>query len=103
MPPPSRRGRKFSAACVFLLVCTTSGFTAPPLPERGAASTVPAKRWEEAFVTGNGRMGAMLFGDPVNETLAANHCRLFLRSGGSVISPTLSTPAFLAMSITRMT
>ncbi|MEI6392852.1 MAG: glycoside hydrolase N-terminal domain-containing protein [Verrucomicrobiota bacterium] len=35
-------------------------------------------RWEDAFVTGNGRMGAMLFGNPTNETLVANHCRLFL-------------------------
>jgi hypothetical protein len=28
-----------------------------PLPARGAASSQPAKSWEGAFVSGNGRMG----------------------------------------------
>ncbi len=62
----------------------------PSLPERGAASRVPARRWEEAFVTGNGRMGAMLFGNPENETLVANHCRLFLPLGSREIVPDLA-------------
>lgn len=56
-----------------------------PVPDKGAASSVPASRWEEAFLTGNGRMGAMLFGDPQNETLVANHCRLFLPLGSREI------------------
>ncbi len=48
------------------------------VPLRGASSRVPAKRWEDGFVTGNGRMGALIFGDPTNETLVATHCRLCL-------------------------
>lgn len=56
-----------------------------PVPDKGAASSVPASRWGEAFLTGNGRMGAMLFGDPQNETLVANHCRLFLPLGSREI------------------
>lgn len=74
-----------------LIVSVHAGLSAQALPERGAADGVPAKRWEEAFVTGNGRMGAMLFGDPVNETLVANHCRLFLPLGSREVVPDLAS------------
>lgn len=58
--------------------------------ERGARSIMPGKRWEDAFVTGNGRMGSLLFGGPANETFVANHCRLFLPSGNREIVPDLA-------------
>ncbi len=32
----------------------------------------PAKVWEEALPLGNGRLGAMIFGDPVNERIQVN-------------------------------
>ncbi len=32
----------------------------------------PAKQWEEALPIGNGRMGAMIFGEPANEKLQLN-------------------------------
>ena len=51
---------------------------------------MPAKRWEDGFVSGNGRMGAIFFGDPGNETLVANHCRLFLPLGNREIVPDLA-------------
>ncbi len=51
---------------------------------------VPAKRWEDAFVTGNGRHGARIFGEPGNETVVANHCRLFLPLGNREIVPDLA-------------
>ncbi len=57
---------------------------------RGSVSHTPAQRWEDAFVTGNGRMGAMLFGNPANDTLVANHCRLFLPLGNREIVPDLA-------------
>ena len=63
----------------------------PAIPEHGSISKRPALRWEDAFVSGNGRMGAMLFGDPENETLVANHCRLFLPLGNREIVPDLAT------------
>jgi hypothetical protein len=47
-------------------------------PARGVWSKTPGKRWDDAFVTGNGRTDAMLFGGPESETFVANHCRLFL-------------------------
>jgi alpha-L-fucosidase 2 len=34
--------------------------------------TTPAAVWEEALPVGNGRLGAMVFGDPVNERLQLN-------------------------------
>ncbi len=74
---------------VFLWCVTNTAFGGI-LPEKGAASTTPAGRWEEAFVTGNGRMGAMLFGNVLSETLVANHCRLFLPLGSREIVPDLA-------------
>ena len=68
----------------------SAGNTAFPLPAHGAASIEPAKRWEWAFVSGNGRMGAMVFGQPIDETIVANHCRLFLPLGSREILPDLS-------------
>lgn len=56
----------------------------------GSISRAPAQRWEDAFVTGNGRMGAMLFGNPSNDTLVVNHCRLFLPLGNREIVPDLA-------------
>ena len=44
----------------------------------GAITDKPASRWEEAMVTGNGNMGAMIYGEPDNETIVINHCGLFL-------------------------
>lgn len=47
----------------------------------GAITDKPASRWEEAMVTGNGNMGAMMYGEPDNETMVINHCELFLPLG----------------------
>ena len=43
------------------------------VPEHGSISQQPALRWEDAFVSGNGRMGAMMFGTPENEIFVANN------------------------------
>jgi len=60
------------------------------VPERGAASSEPARRWEFGMVGGNGRMGAVVFGHPARETIIANHCRLFLPLGSREIVPDLA-------------
>jgi alpha-L-fucosidase 2 len=59
-------------------------------PTHGVWSRIPGKRWEDSFVTGNGRMGAMLFSGPESETFVANHCRLFLPLGTREIVPDLA-------------
>jgi hypothetical protein len=60
------------------------------MPERGTASVQPARRWEDGFVTGNGRMGVLVFGQPAKETIVGNHCRLFLPLGSREIVPDLA-------------
>ena len=76
------------------LIVTACAFSAATVlaesPERGVWSKIPGKRWEDSFVTGNGRMGAMLFGGPESETFVANHCRLFLPLGSPEIVPDLA-------------
>lgn len=50
-------------------------------PIRGAWNKSYAKTWEEALVSGNGRQGVMVFGNPENETIIGNHSRLYLPTG----------------------
>ncbi len=66
------------------------------LPQRGATTTTPATRWEECMLTGNGRMGAMVFGRTYDETVVINHCKLYLPQGSREIVHDLadSMPAF---------
>ena len=73
-----------------LLLALLSAQCAAQAPARGVLSTVPAKHWEDAFVTGNGRHAALIFGDPTSETVVANHCRLFLPLGNREIVPDLA-------------
>lgn len=58
---------------------------------RGAVSKIPSSGWEDGFVSGNGRMGAVLFGEPGNESIVINHCRLFLPLGSKEIVPDVSS------------
>lgn len=51
------------------------------MPPHGTVSIAPATRWEDALATGNGIMGAMLYGDPRKDTLLVNHCKLWLPTG----------------------
>jgi hypothetical protein len=46
-------------------------------PKKGLTSSKPAQRWEDALVTGNGTMGALIYGDPLNETIILNHEKLY--------------------------
>jgi hypothetical protein len=65
-------------------------------PQRGATTTAPASRWEECMLTGNGRMGAMVFGRPYDETVVINHSKLYLPQGSREIVHDLADamPAF---------
>jgi hypothetical protein len=42
-------------------------------PKRGFTSTTlidnPAREWQQALISGNGRMGAMVIGHPLDETI----------------------------------
>jgi alpha-L-fucosidase 2 len=47
-------------------------------PERGVWSTSPAAAWEDAFVAGNGRHGALCHGTPGDERVVVTHHRLLV-------------------------
>lgn len=75
---------------VFSVLC---GYTQNEncIPRHGSYEIIPGEKWEDAFVSGNGRMGAMLYGKPGQETLVVNHCRLFLPLGSREIVPDLAS------------
>ena len=77
------------ASLAALVLTPLASLYAADGPAHGVRSSAPATRWEDSFVSGNGRMGAMLFGDPANETMVANHCRLFMPLGSREIVPDL--------------
>ncbi|MBT3266137.1 glycoside hydrolase family 95 protein [Candidatus Poribacteria bacterium] len=47
-------------------------------PARGMSSLYPAERWEDALITGNGTLGALVFGNPYSERVVLNHERFNL-------------------------
>lgn len=47
-------------------------------PERGFVSTKAAENWEQAAISGNGRIGALVMSQPVDETIVFTHERLFM-------------------------
>jgi alpha-L-fucosidase 2 len=47
-------------------------------PARGFSSWQPAASWEHALVSGNGTMGALVMGQPHDETILLSHAQLYL-------------------------
>ncbi|MGW1817276.1 glycosyl hydrolase family 95 catalytic domain-containing protein [Streptomyces sp. NPDC002125] len=47
----------------------------------------PATRWEDAFLSGNGRHGAMVFGDPGDDRVIVNHHTLVRPNGSEDLTP----------------
>ncbi len=47
-------------------------------PDRGFVSVQPGQTWEQALISGNGRYGAMVLGQPKDEVIVLNHARLFM-------------------------
>jgi len=56
---------------------SSSPFVEARIPERGMYSLQPAARWEEALVAGNGTLGILVYGDPLNERIIFNHELLY--------------------------
>jgi len=57
------------------------------MEDRKHEMTVPraAERWDHAMPTGNGRIGALVFGNIPHETILLNHDSLFIRSEKPVL------------------
>ncbi|WP_406457097.1 glycoside hydrolase family 95 protein [Streptomyces sp. NBC_00876] len=47
----------------------------------------PATRWEDAFLGGNGRHGAMVYGDPADDRVIVNHHTLVRPNGSEHVRP----------------
>lgn len=48
------------------------------VPARGFVSTKPAEDWQEALISGNGKIGALVMSQPIDETIIFSHERLFM-------------------------
>ena len=70
-------GHTLSAIAV-LLLSPSSATAAMPGPERGFVSSQAATNWEHALTSGNGKFGALVYGQPLDETIVLNHARLFM-------------------------
>lgn len=64
---PTRRTFLFGAMATVTLPC--SSFAASASPDTAMWYDKPAERWLQALPVGNGRLGAMVFGDPGHERL----------------------------------
>jgi hypothetical protein len=56
-------------------------------PRHGIHDTVPAARWEDGFLSGNGEYGLVALGDPAAERLIVNHHRFVLPNGTRDMGP----------------
>ncbi|MGI5378574.1 glycosyl hydrolase family 95 catalytic domain-containing protein [Streptomyces sp. CA-251387] len=56
-------------------------------PVHGTWESAPATRWEDAFLSGNGRYGVMVFGDPNADRVIVNHHTLVRPNGGEHARP----------------
>lgn len=59
-------------------------------PRKGFVSWQPAAKWEDALLTGNGTLGAMVMGRPFDETIILNHALLFWPGDEPVVPPDMS-------------
>lgn len=56
-------------------------------PVHGTWEPTPATRWEDAFLSGNGRHGVMVFGDPNVDRVIVNHHTLVRPNGSEHARP----------------
>ena len=62
----------------FFLITVNVTVFASDAPERGFVSSKAASTWEQALISGNGKYGALVTGQPLEETVVLNHARLFM-------------------------
>jgi hypothetical protein len=73
------RPQKLTLAILLIAFCgTTFAQQRFAQPERGFYSVIPAVKWEDALLSGNGTMGTLVIGAPQDETIIVNHAYLYL-------------------------
>ena len=78
--------RSYLIGVVLMMIFSLSNAN-DSIPSRGFVSSVPATTWEEGLITGNGTIGANVFGRPLNETVIFTHERMWLPQGPPTIPP----------------
>ncbi|MDH6224478.1 MULTISPECIES: glycoside hydrolase N-terminal domain-containing protein [Streptomyces] len=68
-----------------------------PGPVHGTWEPSPATRWEDAFLTGNGRHGALVFGDPDDDRVVVTHHTLVRPNGSAGARPPALAAALPAL------
>ncbi|MFR0356869.1 glycosyl hydrolase family 95 catalytic domain-containing protein [Streptomyces sediminimaris] len=63
----------------------------------GTWEPLPAARWEDGFLSGNGRHGALVFGDPHDERVVVTHHTLVRPNGGESARPPELAPRLAAV------
>ncbi|MFJ4734431.1 glycosyl hydrolase family 95 catalytic domain-containing protein [Streptomyces sp. NPDC088770] len=58
-------------------------------PRHGTWEPLPAARWEDAFLSGNGHHGALVFGDPDDDSVIVTHHTLVRPNGAEHARPPL--------------
>ena len=84
-------------SCLFLLHFSCNIATVNNeniIPEQVLWYSSPAENWDNALPVGNGRLGAMVFGNPVNERIQLNEDSMW--SGGPEWGNSKGTPKDLA-------
>ncbi|WP_078532797.1 glycosyl hydrolase family 95 catalytic domain-containing protein [Streptomyces hokutonensis] len=59
----------------------------PTTPHHGTWEPTPAARWEDAFLSGNGHHGALVFGDPGDDRVIVTHHTLVRPNGAEHARP----------------
>lgn len=58
-------------------------------PARGYVSNLPATKWEESMIIGNGSFGALVMGFPMDERIILSHEKLFMPENPPTPAPDL--------------
>ena len=69
---------KFFGLIICAVICSSGLGLEVRQPERGFISSRPAGNWEEALISGNGTIGALVMSEPQDEIIIFSHERLFM-------------------------
>ncbi len=86
-----RKKRFLFTICITAVIQLTLYGQFQDKPEKGFVSWLPAPKWEDALLTGNGTMGAMIMGNPFEEKIILNHALLFIPNEKPVIPPDMTS------------
>src|SRR5437773_1007421 len=90
MNPILRRALRTGFLLIFCVACASHILAGAAPPSDGSLALwyrQPAKQWVEALPIGNGRLGAMVFGDPSEERLQLSEDTLWAGGPYDPVNP----------------